>query len=118
MLKARKARTISSLGLRSFSSARNHASALVGIGRVGRDIDRFIAQVLDETAADGRVLDEKRRGDVGAIASLNLHYLLFKRVKQKPTTDHLEHVEDFLAPQQNDTSRIVAGFGLAQSDVP
>ena len=84
---------------------RNHASALVGIGLVDRDVDRFVAQVLDEAAADRRVLDEK---GTGGVALLNLHHLLLERIKEKPATDHLKNVEDLPAPQQNDTSGIVA----------
>src|SRR5258708_36551872 len=94
---------------------RNQAGAFVGIGLVDRDVDRFLAQALDETTADRGVLDDKRRG---GIAPLNFHHFLFERVKRKPATDHIKNVEDLPAPQQNDTSGIVAGFGLAQRDVP
>ena len=44
--------------------------------------------------------------------------VLSKGVKRKPSTHHLKNVKDLLTPQQHDTSRIIAGFGLAQRDVP
>src|SRR5262245_25146124 len=94
---------------------RDHASALVGIGLVDRDIDRFLAQALDQPAADRGVLDEKSRGH---IVPLDLHHLALERVKWKPTPDHLKNVEHLLAPQQNDASGIVPSFALTQCDVP
>ena len=86
---------------------RNHASALVGIGLVNRDIDGLLLQVLDETATDWRVFDEKSSG---GIAPFNLHDLPFERVERKPATDHLKNVEHLPAAQQDNTSGIVAGF--------
>ena len=46
---------------------RNHASPLVGVGLVGRDIDRLLAQALDQAAADrGRPRSEVWRGHSAA----------------------------------------------------
>jgi hypothetical protein len=94
---------------------RDHASTLVGIGLVDRDVDRLLPQTLDEAATDRGILDQKRGR---TIAPLNLHYLALEGVKRKPPTDHLKNVEDLPTLQQHHTSRIVAGFGLAQRDVP
>src|SRR5665811_1514059 len=74
-----------------------YASTLVGIGLVGRDVDRFFAQALDETTTDRGVLDQKRGR---AIALLDLHHLAFERVEWKAAMYHLKNVEDLLAPQQ------------------
>jgi hypothetical protein len=38
----------------------NHASALVGVGLVDGYIDGLLPQALDQTAADRKVLDQKR----------------------------------------------------------
>src|SRR6266566_1707290 len=62
-----------------------HPSALVGVGLVDGDIDGLLPQALDQTAADRRVLDQKRGG---TIASLNLHHLLFERPKRKAAAHH------------------------------
>src|SRR5215510_6403752 len=52
------------------------------------------------------------------MAPLDLHDFLLKGVKRKTATNHLKNVVDLVSPQQNDTSGIVAGFVLAQRDVP
>jgi hypothetical protein len=93
----------------------DHTRALVGIGLVFCDVDRLLAQTLDETATDRGVLDQKRGRP---IALLDLHHLAFERVKRKAAADHLHNVKDFSAPQHYDTRGIVAGFGLAQRNVP
>src|SRR5262249_24163070 len=74
---------------------RNGAGLLVGIRLVGRDIDRPLAQALDQTAADRGVLDQKGGG--GAIVLLDLHYLSFELFKGKAATDHFKDEEDFRA---------------------
>src|SRR6266566_3784254 len=92
-----------------------HASALVGVGLVDGDIDGLRPQALDQTAADRRVLDQKRGG---TIASLDLHHLLFERPKRKATAHHLENIKDLFAVQHNDTRRIIAGLSFTQGYVP
>jgi hypothetical protein len=84
-------------------------------GLVNRDIDGLLFQALDETATDRGVLDQKRGR---TIAPLDLHHLAFEGVEGKTAAYHLQNVEDLLAPQQYDTSGIVAGFSFAQGDVP
>src|SRR5262249_57048083 len=83
---------------------RNHTRALVSVGFIGRDVNRLLAQALDETAADRGVFNEK---SARAVALLDFHDLPFERVKPKLAADHLKNVEDVLAPQQNHTSRVV-----------
>ena len=47
-------------------------SALVSVGLRGRDVDRLLAQALDETAADWGVLNEKSRGVIAPLNFLGL----------------------------------------------
>src|SRR5439155_1806204 len=94
---------------------RNHTRTLIRLGLVRGDINRLFAQALDETAADGRVLDQQRGW---IMALLDFHDLPFQRAERKPATHHLENVEDLLAHQQNDASRVIARFGFAQGDIP
>src|SRR5207245_11350522 len=94
---------------------RNQTSALVGLWLVGRDIDRLLAQALDQARADRRLLDEK---GAGAIAPLDLHHFPLERLKPQAAADHLQNIKDLSTAQQNDTCGVIAGFGLAQRDVP
>ena len=66
------------------------------ISIIDGDIDGSLPEALDETAADGRVLDQKR---AGTIAPFNLHHLLFERLKRKAAAYHFENVKDLFAGQ-------------------
>src|SRR5205807_2616186 len=93
----------------------NQASALVGVGLIGRDVDGLLAQALDETKADWRIFDQKS-GRI--IPPLELHDLSLQRFERKAAAHHLKNVNDLSANQQNGTCGIVAGFDFTQSNVP
>ena len=45
----------------------NQARTLVGVGLIGRDVDRLLAETLNETKADRRLFDQKGGGMVSAL---------------------------------------------------
>ena len=82
-------------------------SALVSVGLRGRDVDRLLAQALNETKADRRIFNQKSGRTV---PPLELHDLFLQRVERKASMHNLKNVKNLVANQQNDTCGIIARF--------